>query len=99
VTDDGLCLFAHKAVQNLRDMLCRTRLVHAERSAHDDEEQQQRENDHDLHRYRIGDGRLGILRVQVKERQQRIGHAGKVVVQEGCEWEQDWHSVRVLRFL
>jgi hypothetical protein len=33
--------------------------------------------------------------MKVKERQQRIRDAGKVVIQEGCDWELNWHSVRV----
>jgi hypothetical protein len=28
----------------------------------------------------------------MQHRQHRVGHAGKVMVQEGCEWELNWHS-------
>ena len=82
VTDNFVALPFDESVGALEDMLQCARLVDRKPRPHQGEQHNEKQKYQKLHRHRVWDGRLRILRLNVERSQQSRDWAGEKVIQK-----------------
>src|ERR1035437_2767247 len=83
VANHFVALLADERIDLLHQVLHLSRVAHRQARPNDHEKQQDQHEHHNLHRHVIGDGRLRVLGMQMKDTQDRIRQTGEVFVQNG----------------
>ena len=77
-----MALLADHRVDALENVLQLAGVLHRQPRTYRGKDEHQQHEHHQLHGYVVRDRRLGMGRMQVENAQNRVGHAGKILIQK-----------------